>query len=195
MECAVKNARFKWTLTLVAIVGALAAVVLVLSSTGASQADDRQPGNGSANETCAPGEAQGPDGSCGLPGNIQFRPPSAAPTPEESDTNLLPDCVPVDAGSKVVGCTRKSDLAAAPDQRDYSALGLPVYDLDGSDTIVGYLSEVGFVPNSLVDRFADLKKCEQSAQEAAKSQGKVDSECAELLTEQGVDQAVVDAVS
>jgi hypothetical protein len=112
---------------------------------------------------------------------------SAAATGSIDD---LPDCVPVDLSSKTVGCVRKSDMQLNPgeqEQLNSPTGGLPVYDSDTQSQIIGYMSEIGFVPNTLLGRFSDLQACSAEAAKDLAAKTSVSQDCTDLLTQQGID--------
>ena len=93
----------------------------------------------------------------------------------------------------IAGCIFERDMQLNPDQRDaleatQPLAGLPVYDEATKTTIIGYLTDVGFVPNELVSRYDDLKKCNDAANRSTKP----DAECRSLFLKQGVSPEVLD---
>jgi len=148
----------------------------------------RGPDNPDGTTVCAAPRADTGGTPTGLPG---------IPVGDLADQSKLPDCIPVNAGPTTVGCTLKADTF--PDPETYARvkqqypLGVPVYDLDTHTTIVGYMTLVGFVPNSLVSRFDEVRTCEQalSAEMQGTSSTKLSADCQAVLAEQGVDPAVL----
>jgi hypothetical protein len=95
---------------------------------------------------------------------------------------------------------RDEDLHLNPDERDalYAAQplrGLPVYDNATLTTVIGYLTETGFVPSDLVNRFDDIKACNQEWSDMTHDRSiKLTAPCRSLLLATGVSPEVLDFV-
>ena len=119
----------------------------------------------------------------------------------DGNPKSLPDCIPVDAFGKTVGCVHKSDEFAPPgaaeDLRAKSGVpGVPVFDLANGDTLVGYLVDgpTGYVPLDFIDRVREIQGCVEMvmAEVSHESTTKLDSNCRALLVARGDDAAILD---
>jgi hypothetical protein len=101
----------------------------------------------------------------------------------------------------IAGCILERDMQLNPDQRaaleaNQPLAGVPVYDEGTKTTVIGYMTDVGFVPNDLVSRYDDLKTCNEkvSAALSAGTSTIPDASCRDLLTQQGVSPDMLDRV-
>jgi hypothetical protein len=136
-------------------------------------------------------------------GHCTASPPPAVPEGTQSQPNAgvgnqadLPDCIPVDAGKNTVGCALKADVFGSEDhQREVLAAtpaGFPVYATSGSSTVIGYLSDAGFIPNALATQVDAVRACNaQFAAEVKGQGGQLSPSCVSLLEQQGTDPAVL----
>jgi hypothetical protein len=101
-----------------------------------------------------------------------------------------PACVPVsDRAGKIAGCTPKEYFYPPGGRRplDDASGDPPVYEREGSDTIVGYfVAGLGFVPNRLMDRDDELQICETYLNAARAGSATLTNACRRLLRDWGL---------
>jgi len=187
--------KLSWAVVIAALVGVAVGGVILNSNSSASTAT--QASAAAPSTTIPPSDClASPDGCVSLSALNRLRvqegsSPANSANGAVGTISALPACVPVDISGKTVGCILKSTMMLNPDARDAlqgSAIGASVYDLATQSTVVGYLSDIGFVPNSLVSRYSELKQCTAEANRAMQTGTLVSSSCHDLLILQGIDE-------
>ena len=133
-------------------------------------------------------------------------PPAANQT--ESPSTVAPAArIPAPSGctgatppdAPVPGCVPDADMGLMPDQEEalYATQpirGLPVYDNATVSTVIGYLTDTGFVPSDLVNRYDDIKACNLKFSEALREgrSTQPSASCRSLLLATGVSPEAFD---
>jgi hypothetical protein len=125
--------------------------------------------------------------------NAQVAPTVPVLAPSGCSTGATPPDAPVP------GCIRDQDMHLSPPEMEalYAAQplrGVPVYDKATATTVIGYMTDTGFIPSDLVDRYDDIKACNQEWSDLIHEDRsiKLSAPCRSLLLATGVSPNVLD---